>query len=89
SRARIKHHLRSCSSTTETESCFDFNLIWINFGYFCGLLLCFYFTKTTKTLMSTGESSTKNSLFHRYLMTVRHVQKWSEGDVWDANDSAH
>ncbi|CAL1270238.1 unnamed protein product [Larinioides sclopetarius] len=61
----------------------------INFGHFCGLLLSFYFTKNIKTLMSTGESSTKNSLFHRYLMTVRHVQKWYEGDVWDANDYAH
>ncbi|GIY33764.1 DUF2236 domain-containing protein [Caerostris darwini] len=61
----------------------------VNFGHLCGLLLSFYFTKNIKTLLSTGESSTKNSLFHRYLMTVKHVQKWYEGNVWDVNDPAH
>ncbi|GBN44102.1 hypothetical protein AVEN_29726-1 [Araneus ventricosus] len=59
-----------------------------NFAYFCGVLLSFYFSKTTKTFMFTGESSTKNKLFHRYLTTTRYVQKWYEGDVWDVNDSA-
>ncbi|GBN72005.1 hypothetical protein AVEN_181434-1 [Araneus ventricosus] len=38
--------------------------------------------------MFTGESSTKNKLFHRYLTTTRYVQKWYEGDVWDVNDGA-
>ncbi|GFU56867.1 DUF2236 domain-containing protein [Trichonephila clavipes] len=61
----------------------------INFGHLCGLLLSFYFTKNIKTLLSTGESGTKNSLFHRYLMTIRHIQKWYEGNVWDVNDPAH
>ncbi|GFY44299.1 DUF2236 domain-containing protein [Trichonephila inaurata madagascariensis] len=61
----------------------------INFGHLCGLLLSFYFTKNIKALLSTGESCSKNSLFHRYLMTIRHIQKWYEGNVWDVNDPAH
>lgn len=55
----------------------------------CGLLLSFYFTKNIKTLRSTGESETKYTLFHRYLATVRHVQKWYEGDIWNPKDPAH
>ncbi|XP_015905871.2 uncharacterized protein [Parasteatoda tepidariorum] len=60
----------------------------INFSHLCGLLLSFYFTKNIKTLRSTGESDTKLSLFHRYLQTVRHIQKWYEGNVFDINDPA-
>lgn len=51
--------------------------------------MSFYFTKSLKTLKSTGESDSKYNLFHRYLATVRHVQKWYEGDVWDVKDPAH
>ncbi|XP_054712468.1 uncharacterized protein LOC129222067 [Uloborus diversus] len=61
----------------------------VNFSHLCGLLLSFYFTKNIKTLRSTGESESKTSLFHRYLLTIRHTQKWYEGDVWDVNDPAH
>lgn len=61
----------------------------MNFSHLCGLLLSFYFSKNVKTLRSTGESETKFNLFHRYLATIRHVQKWYEGDVWDPKDSAH
>lgn len=61
----------------------------MNFSHLCGLLLSFYFTKNIKTLKSTGESDSKHNLFHRYLQTIRHTQKWYEGDVWDPKDPAH
>ncbi|KFM80476.1 hypothetical protein X975_09063, partial [Stegodyphus mimosarum] len=61
----------------------------VNFSHLCGLLLSFYFSKNIKILLSTGESSSKTALLHRYLMTIRHIQKWYEGDVWDVNDPAH
>lgn len=61
----------------------------VNFSHLCGLLLSFYFSKNIKTLRSTGESETTRTLFHRYLATIRHIQKWYEGNVWDVNDPAH